>query len=177
MAVTYVVGDATRSVGAGSKLVAHVCNDVGAWGSGFVLALTRRWREPETYYRAWHKMRTRDARAFACELSGRALEMTGDFGLGQSQLVGVGEGIFVLNMVAQHGLRPASSVTPTIRYDALALCLRQADAFAKRLGASIHMPRIGCGLGGGSWDTIEPLIGRLVSADVTVYDLSKGTAS
>jgi hypothetical protein len=37
------------------------------------------------------------------------------------------------------------------------------------------MPRIGCGLAGGTWDRIEPLIHeRLLSAGlhVTVYDLA-----
>lgn len=46
-------------------------------------------------------------------------------------------------------------------------------AKARELGASVHMPRIGCGLAGGTWSRIEPLIERrLISAglSVTVYD-------
>ena len=44
---------------------------------------------------------------------------------------------------------------------------------AAELEASVHMPRIGCGLAGGTWARIEPLIERrLISAGtaVTVYD-------
>ena len=41
------------------------------------------------------------------------------------------------------------------------------------LGASVHMPRIGCGLAGGKWERIEPLIERTLLAravPTTVYD-------
>ena len=31
---------------------------------------------------------------------------------------------------------------------------------ARRLRASVHMPRIGCGLAGGTWDKIEPIVIR-----------------
>ena len=101
---------------------------------------------------------------------------TGSFGLGQSQLVAVESGLSVLNMVAQHGFT-ASRGLPPIRYDALALCLRQADAFAKKNGASLHMPRIGCGLAGGSWKIVGGLIERLTTVDVVVYDLPGASAA
>jgi O-acetyl-ADP-ribose deacetylase (regulator of RNase III) len=78
-------------------------------------------------------------------------------------------GLSVLNMVAQHGLAFSRGLPP-IRYDALALCLRHADSFAKRAGASLHMPRIGCGLGGGSWKIVGGLVERLTTVDVVVYD-------
>jgi hypothetical protein len=100
----------------------------------------------------------------------RILQMTGAFDLGQSQLVGVDEDLYVLNMIAQHGLRSGADETP-LRYDALSLCLRHAEAFCLRHGASLHMPRIGCGLGGGSWERVSGLIERLTSVPCTVYDL------
>jgi hypothetical protein len=45
---------------------------------------------------------------------------------------------------------------------------------ALELEASVHMPRIGCGLAGGEWSRIEPLIVNSLcekGVDVTVYDL------
>lgn len=39
-------GDATSPQAAGPEIVAHICNDLGGWGRGFVLAVSRRW--PET---------------------------------------------------------------------------------------------------------------------------------
>jgi O-acetyl-ADP-ribose deacetylase (regulator of RNase III) len=154
--IRYVRGDATAPIGNGFGIIAHVCNDVGAWGKGFVLALSRRWPEPAQVYKQWH--RERDAN---------------DFGLGAVQFVRVGEEICVANMIAQHGIRPSQGVPP-IRYEALDHCLETVAKKASELGASIHMPRIGCGLAGGEWGRIEPIIvQRLCEQDipVTVYDL------
>ena len=55
----------------------------------------------------------------------------------------------------------------------MAACLEKVAARAQELGASVHMPRIGCGLAGGTWDRIEPLIVASLGArgvPVTVYD-------
>ncbi|GAB5527155.1 MAG: hypothetical protein Roseis2KO_50270 [Roseivirga sp.] len=44
---------------------------------------------------------------------------------------------------------------------------------AKELAASVHMPRIGCGLAGGKWEKIEPLIEKtLITNQINtfVYD-------
>jgi hypothetical protein len=50
-----VVGDATAPAGSGPRVIVHVCNDVGKWGRGFVLALSRKWAEPERRERAWYR--------------------------------------------------------------------------------------------------------------------------
>jgi len=52
--ITYVTGDATDVAHVpGKKIIAHVCNDIGRWGKGFVLSVSRRWPEPEKAYRQW----------------------------------------------------------------------------------------------------------------------------
>jgi hypothetical protein len=35
--IRFVRGDATSPRARGPKLIAHVCNDLGGWGKGFVL--------------------------------------------------------------------------------------------------------------------------------------------
>ncbi|MET8686995.1 macro domain-containing protein [Streptomyces sp. NPDC004732] len=153
--ITYVRGDATAPFGKGTKLIAHVCNDLGGWGKGFVLAVSRRWPEPEKAYRAWHRQRAKN-----------------DFGLGAVQFVDVGRGLWVANMVGQRGMRTGSKGVP-VRYEAIDTALAALADKAEELGASVHMPRIGCGLAGGKWSRIEPLIAeRLVARGiaVTVYD-------
>ena len=155
-AIRYLVGDATRPAGDGNRIIVHVCNDVGGWGRGFVVALSRRWPQPEASYRAWHKDRTAN-----------------DFALGAVQLVKVEEGLWVANLIGQHGLRPQGG-KPPIRYEALASGLAKVAELAKKNAASVHMPRIGAGLAGGNWEAIEPLIVRELAErglDVTVYDL------
>ena len=155
----FVLGDATTPGGDGNRIIAHVCNDIGGWGKGFVVAISARWPEPEREYRLWHHEREQN-----------------DFALGALQVVQVSPDTWVANMVAQHGIR-ASSDGPPIRYDAVGACLEKLGAQALTLGASVHMPRIGCGLAGGTWERIEPLVrgglcGRGVR--VRVYDFAGG---
>ena len=42
--IHYVTGD-------GQKIIAHIVNDVGAWGRGFVLAISHKWPHVEMAYR------------------------------------------------------------------------------------------------------------------------------
>ncbi|NXY98880.1 macro domain-containing protein [Streptomyces sp. BR123] len=150
-------GDATSPQAKGPKIIAHVCNDIGGWGKGFVLALSKRWPEPEADFRAWHRSRAQN-----------------DFGLGAVRLVRVKDDTWVANMVGQRGIRTGSAGVP-IRYDALERCLAALADHALELGASVHMPRIGCGLAGGKWSRVEPLVAKALSARgvaVTVYDRS-----
>ena len=37
-----IKGDATRPQASGPKIIAHICNDLGGWGKGFVVAISRR---------------------------------------------------------------------------------------------------------------------------------------
>ncbi|MFC5750792.1 macro domain-containing protein [Actinomadura rugatobispora] len=155
-AIRYLKGDATSPQAKGVKVIAHVCNDLGGWGKGFVLAISKRWPEPERAYRAWHRDRARN-----------------DFGLGAVQFVQVDPYIWVANMVAQRGTRPSKKNGPPIRYEAVGTCLTALAEKAKSLDATVHMPRIGCGLAGGKWSKIEPLITTRLTAhsiEVTVYD-------
>ena len=87
-----VKGDATGPQARGPKIIAHVCNDLGGWGKGFVVAISRRWPEPERAFRQWHRARAGN-----------------DFGLGAVQVVQVKPDVWVANMVAQRGIRTARS--------------------------------------------------------------------
>ncbi|MEU7551196.1 Appr-1-p processing protein [Streptomyces sp. NPDC044571] len=154
-----VAGDATSPQVEGPKIIPHVCNDIGGWGRGFVRAVSQRWPEPERQYRAWYRGRGGN-----------------DFGLGAVQLVRVRADLWVANMVGQRGIRraaPTGGGRPPIRYEAVARCLEVLGGHAVGLGASVHMPPIGCGLAGGTWPRIEPLITGALCARgvaVTVYD-------
>ena len=52
MSIQYRTGDATQPETDGPAIIVHCCNDNGGWGRGFVVAISKRWREPETAYRA-----------------------------------------------------------------------------------------------------------------------------
>lgn len=81
--------------------------------------------------------------------------------------------LWVANLIGQHGTRTSRSSGVPVRYEAIGQALAKLVPRALALSASVHMPRIGCGLAGGRWERVEPLIeATLVSAGipVTVYD-------
>jgi len=171
MPITYLKGDATKvQVTGGLRINAHIANNRGGWGSGYVVALSKRWSEPEAEYRKW-------------AASGN------NFELGQVQMVPVEDEygrLYVANMVAQDGFvgpnRPRA-----VDYEAVGECLHQLDEWIKSLlfvknlmwqgrqgvpRVTIHMPRIGAGLGGGTWSIIEDIICSAIGHhEVFVYDL------
>lgn len=152
--INYIQGDATNPNGIGNKIIVHVCNDTGGWGRGFVLALSNKWKKPEEDYRAWFKSRE-------------------NFGLGLVQFVQVEQDIWVANLIGQHKTMNSSEGLPPIRYEAILTGLQTVGDFAAKTQATIHMPRIGCGLAGGTWDKVEPLIIKALiekNIAVTVYD-------
>jgi O-acetyl-ADP-ribose deacetylase (regulator of RNase III) len=157
MTISYLKGDATAPGGAEPTVIVHVCNDAGKWGKGFVVAISRRWSEPERAYRS----------AFASARVPR---------LGDVQFVGVTDRITVANLIGQHGVRsPGSDAPPPVRYPAIREGLGKVAVFAREHLASVAMPRIGCGLAGGTWKEIEPIIRDTLSAQavsVRVYDFS-----
>jgi hypothetical protein len=148
--ITYVKGDATYPAGPGTKVICHVVNDIFRWGRGFVLALSKRWSEPEAAYRA----------------------AAGKMVLGQIQSVRVAHDIIVVNMMAQHGVEVVDGVPP-IRYTALEQCLNKlADMWHP--GYSLHTCKFGAGLAGGNWQVIEQMITDILcpkNIPVTIYEL------
>lgn len=160
--ITYLTGDATDPKVSGKKVIVHVCNDVGGWGSGFVLSLSKRWPQPEATYRAWFK-----------ERDSEELEWP-PFAPGSTVFVPVDDDTYVANMIAQHGVGRKDG--PPIRYDALEECLRDVEMWARDNDhASVHMPRIGCGLAGGEWTKVAAIVERVfIDLDVYVYDFNTG---
>jgi len=158
--IKYLIGDATEPVGSGPRMILHVCNDIGGWGRGFVLALSNKWEGPEREYRIW--------------ATGQNPEYP-KFQLGEIQAVEVKQDLFVVNMIGQHGVTWVGDIPP-VRYDRIRQCLNKVVKMAKYISEDtvIHMPRIGSGLAGGTWQVIEGLIKEtLIGAgiDVFVYDL------
>ena len=152
MRINYLKGDATAPSVKGNKIIAHICNDLGGWGKGFVMEISKRWSEPETQYRDWHKNRNKN-----------------DFALGSVQFVQVEKYITVANMIGQRGIKTGSKGVP-VRYEAVRDCLNTVVEKALEINASVHMPRIGCGLAGGKWEAVEPVIMEmLINKGIVVY--------
>lgn len=90
-------------------------------------------------------------------------------------MVQVEKDLWVCNMIGQHKTISNSNGIPPIRYEAVEKCLEKLSNEALQLNASIHMPRIGCGLAGGKWEEIESIIERTLlrnNVKVYVYDFN-----
>jgi O-acetyl-ADP-ribose deacetylase (regulator of RNase III) len=150
-----VRGDAMSPRGEGIHIIAHIVNDATPnWGGGgFAAALARRYPTVQDDFREWV---SRTPRALA---------------LGHTHFTKITERLGVFHMIAQHGYGP--SPKPRIRYAALQNCLAALSATAPKAQAAIHMPRIGTGQAGGTWEVIRDMITETVCAQglrVTVYD-------
>ena len=154
--VNYIIGDATNPQTKGNKTMVHVCNDIGGWGKGFVMAITKRCKQPEQQYRQWFKSND-------------------NFCLGQVQFVQVEEELWIANLIGQHKINKDGNGNAPIRYEAILSGLEKVAQFAIDKNTTVHMPRIGCGLAGGTWDKIEPLINKSLlenEIETYVYDFS-----
>jgi O-acetyl-ADP-ribose deacetylase (regulator of RNase III) len=152
---TMIEGDATHPVGPGNKIIVHICNDKGYWGAGFTGSLSVRWLRPQIAYQHYKCLHAEDD----------------DLELGMVQFVHVDHDIWVANVVGQHGTRRGP--VPPIRYNAVRKGLRRVARMAGEIHATVHMPKIGCGLGGGDWDVMQPIINEQlcnVGVNVTVYE-------
>jgi Zn-dependent peptidase ImmA (M78 family)/O-acetyl-ADP-ribose deacetylase (regulator of RNase III) len=156
--ITYLRGDATRPRGTGPRIIAQVVNDSAfTWGGGFSLALREIWPVAQRAFRAWAEQERRNLR------------------LGNSHVAQVDEGLAVVSMIAQRGFGP--SPKPRIRYVALKACLDALGQVAAERGATVHMPKIGSGQAGGSWNIVRELVEESVcgrGVKVVVYELPGG---
>merc|ERR1712007_275596 len=93
------------------------------------------------------------------------------FALGAVQLVKITDMLAVANMIGQNGIGTGSK-GPPVRYSAIKEALDTVCLHAAIVGASVHMPRIGSGLAGGEWQTIELIVKSVVEQhgiDVYIY--------
>lgn len=174
--IKYTKGDATNPTDSGTKIIVHICNDIKGWGRGFVMAISKRSKQPELEYRNWHNNKQTEP---TDSLQFQPLENQdkptdeNKFELGKVQFVKATDDIWVANMIAQRDIEPDSQGIPPIRYAFLSEALERVRHFAQRQNATIHMPRIGCGLAGGQWAEVEKIINETLIAhqiQTTVYD-------
>lgn len=157
--IRFLPGDASEPFGAETKLLLQVVNDQALiWGGGFAKQARKKWPNAQTNFREWAYGR-------------RNLK------LGNIHSVSVRDDLTLVSLVAQKGFKP--SVGPKLRYGSLFFALEKVAELATTTGATVHMPRIGTGEAGGSWNIIEGIIREtLVSRriPVTIYDLHPRSA-
>lgn len=151
--LTYVVGDATIPQGPDARVIVHCCNNIGRWGAGFVVALGNRWPKAREAYLQWF------SEGFDQPTS-TVLASSPTPDLGEVQFVLVAPKLWVANLIGQRGIGYGHDRKPPIRYEAIEAGLRKVAHHAKTHQASTHMPKLGSGLAGGDWHTVEGLINQ-----------------
>ena len=142
-------GDATVPVKSDKLvIIAHVCNNVDAWGRGFVVPLGNKYpMAKEAFHRAKRDYSSEEV-------------------LGKVQLTSISPVLYIANMFEQNGLRSKANPIP-LKMDSLEKCLRTVFKLAASKKAIVQMPKIGAGLAGGNWNEIFKLI-ELVSSEYDV---------
>jgi O-acetyl-ADP-ribose deacetylase (regulator of RNase III) len=160
--LTFVRGDALEPRGPGNHLVVQVVNDRSLqWGGGgFATAVRRRFPAAHDAFQKWAQGSPDRLRLAAVHFAP------------------LSPGVELCSMVAQHGIGGGHLLR--LRYEALQECLRQAAAHALKEAEDVHMPRIGSGLAGGSWDLVQEIVVETLcqmGINVTVYELPPDRAS
>lgn len=155
--ITYLKGSAAKPRGSGPKVIVHAVNDATAnWGGrGFAVALMKDFPLAQDAFRKW------------------AQQTPGALRLGRTNISEVTPGISVATIIAQRGYGDSGG-RPRVRYGALQQGLAEVANVATETNATVHMPRIGCGQAGGSWDVVQEIIASTLVAkgvEVFVYDL------
>ena len=148
-------GDVLSPVGSRPKVICQLVNDQArVWGGGVAHSAAAKFPGAQHAYAQWLMAIPKRER------------------LGRVHIVDVGNSTSLASLVAQEGYGP--SATPRIRYAPLERCFTSVAKFALDHNADIHMPRIGVGASGGTWNMVEEIVRDAVIArgvNVTVYDL------
>lgn len=146
-----VTGDATQPQKSAENeivMIPHCCNNIGAWGAGFVLALSKRWKLPEQTYKSF------------CENN------KDNNILGEVCFAKIDNYLVVANMIGQNGVVSSKNPKP-IKYSALIEAMKKVSGYIKMIENQvsnpvvIHCPKFGSDLAGGSWELIEELINEI----------------
>jgi len=124
-----------------SGVILQVVNAQGAMNSGFAKQVRQKWPKVYSVY----------SDAIQPNLPDRGASW-----LGTVIPVGVQNGLFVANLVAQQFY--GSDGKRYLSYDALDTALKKVAELNALDKLEIHHPMIGCGLAGGSWDVVQQLI-------------------
>lgn len=135
-------------------LIIHGCNAQGVMGSG--LAAQIRAKYPAAY-------------------EGYKKLPTGEISLGACQIIKVGDNLFIGNCITQLYYGKDGRRYADLR--AIKKSLDSAFFWCDLMSQPLHMPEIGCGLGGLSWDEVQEIVDGLMekypNVNVTLYRYKK----
>lgn len=162
--IEYIKGDVFKAKSETNIIIPHCCNDVGKWGKGFVVSISNIWPEPAAEFKKWSK--------------GRSVKsyVSGDYGLGQIQIVKVAPTIYICNMVSLRNIYPYNA--KPLRMESLKECMIKLYEYIDNdFGTyELHCPKFGSDLAKGKWSKIESCIENIwlqKGLDVYVYEFAR----
>jgi Ca-activated chloride channel family protein len=155
----YEQGDATQPVGAGIKILVNLGVNDGTWEPrGFARSLAHRWPELVSHYESWSRGLVPGAPPFRP---------------GALLLQPVDPQVWVGMIVAKSVHPMGGRFVIRVNYDAIETGLETLATEAIRIGASVHLPKIGCDGADGRWARIEAMLHRHLTGPgipVVVFD-------
>ena len=151
MPIKYKEGDLFTQL-EDNDCIIHCCNNIGAWGSGFVIPLENYFPEVKEAYKDWtHEIepKANDFRSNSKMQLGHIQVITG--------LQYADNSISCVNMIGQNGIARSDYPRP-LHYDAIYRCLERIRYCPQLNGVRKVGPKFGAGLAGGSWSVIEAMI-------------------
>jgi O-acetyl-ADP-ribose deacetylase (regulator of RNase III) len=145
--INYIKGDLFDT---NADIIAHGCNCSNGFGSGVAKIVATKYPKAKYYF---HEKYDEDG-----------------WKLGDVQFVQVVGGRYIANCATQYAYLPRGVCHAD--YGAIKTCMEKVKDFAKDKNLSVAIPKIGAGLAGGDWNTIESILKEVFSDyDVTVYYL------
>lgn len=162
--IRYITGDATKpSMQDGPNIIAHVVNDIGVWGAGFVIPLAKAFPCAKVDY--IYTSKTWDNERLPLGLVIWSAPPIKD--------------LSIANIVGQYGVGYKLDERPPIRYWAISKAFdeirEEAEWFEKKNEKfTVHAPRLGAGLAGGDFLKVLQAINNsypLDRFDLFIYTL------
>lgn len=145
--IKYVQGDLFDTE---ADIIAHGCNCRNGFGSGVAKIVATKYPKAKYYF---HEKYDEEG-----------------WKLGEVQFIQVVGGKYIANCATQYDYLPRGVCHAD--YDAIRTAMTRVKEFAKAKGLSIAIPKIGAGLAGGDWDTIEAVLKEVFNDyDITIYYL------
>jgi len=155
MPINFLTGDLLKSEDA---VIAHCCNCFCVMGAGVAKAIKNKYPQVYAADTATEKGAERKLGSFS-----------------KASISNKNNVVTVYNLYGQYYYGFSSDGKPPIHYNALRLSLRNmaVDLKTNQYDGAISLPRLGAGLAGGNWRTIQKIIEEeLADWTVNIYSLA-----
>lgn len=134
------------------NVIAHGCNCVGGFGSGFAYVVAQKYPKVKEMYLKRHRVK--------------------GWTLGDIQAVKVNDGPLkmILNVATQYHYLPRNM--DHVAYESLHEAFIKIRDYCHKNNLSLAIPKIGAGLAGGDWNRIEAILKDIfTTSDIFIYVL------